>query len=878
MTIVAANWVGENTSTMGTGPLALSGAISTFCPFSILPDGSEVYYTLQEGFNRETGIGVVSNGTLTRNVQATLVAGVYTETDIPISLVGNGQVFAVINADFMTRIYNFSLDVADRVSAAAASAKAAADSAELANDYETQSAHNAEDAAASALSASDSKVSANASKNAAASSATAAANSQADAIDSKNAASASQADALASKNSAKTSETNSKASETASAQSATNASNSAAAALASQNAAKTSEDNAAVSRTGAGQSALAAKSSENNAKTSETNSSTSEANAKTSETNAANSATAAANSAALAQQYQPNTALQLFTTFVNATTGNTINDNLADGVYPVTADSPGAPLAVTGKVWVTHRGTACQQTWESQVTAGTVNYGRKFFRTGLDDGAGGITWGAWREHVFMELNGITKVLRGVDSTFTLGADGATPLDAVSLRQMQQAIAAVSSSGGINGVMSTFIGSVEWWQGSAANIPTGYVAPSGQLSLRTDYPEIWSLIDAGALSSTTDSIWNSDVAQRGKFSTGTVTTGANANFRWPDLNGAVSGTPTGVFLRGAYTGPDFIGSPGLMRGPAAPNIKGSITTDLNGKAWLPFSTPSGAFYADDAHTTTGTFNPNSGTYVTTGAQYDRLILDASRSSVVYGDGYTEIRPASVVGTWIMRAKGTFSAQTSFSVMTSSAALIPNSTQLGGAVRSTYTYGTTEIGVNMKSKVITNASAVTKKTMELSVDGATGVVEVDDAGNILVGGGIQMVGGTITQSGQINFSSPANAIQSLLNMGITGNYGRVVIPISKTQAWCMQTGTYVISFNISGEATLSFPTTFASVNTFVCSNGDANVPGDGYVDSLDSWNLTNSGTNIRNRRITGGGNVIWVTGAYRVNWVATGLINI
>ena len=136
MTIVAANWVGENTSTVGTGPLALSGAISTFCPFSVLPDGSEVYYTLQEGFNRETGIGVVSNGTLTRKVQATLVAGVYTKTYIPISLSGNGQVFAVINADFMTRIYNFSLDVADSVSAAAASAASALASQNAAKTYE----------------------------------------------------------------------------------------------------------------------------------------------------------------------------------------------------------------------------------------------------------------------------------------------------------------------------------------------------------------------------------------------------------------------------------------------------------------------------------------------------------------------------------------------------------------------------------------------------------------------------------------------------------------------------------------------------------------------------------------------------------------------
>ena len=439
MTIVAANWVGENTSTIGTGPLALSGAISTFCPFSVLPDGSEVYYTLQEGFNRETGIGVVSNGTLTRKVQATLVAGVYTETDIPISLSGNGQVFAVINADFMTRIYNFSLDVADSVSAAAASAKSSSDSASLANDYKAQSAQSAENAAASAQSASDSKDDATASKNAAAASASDAASSQSDALASKNAAASSQADALASKNAAKTSETNSKNSETASAQSATNASNSAASALASQNAAKTSENNASASKTAAKTSETNSKTSETNAKTSEINSKTSETNAKTSETNAANSAAAAANSAALAIQYQPNTALQLFTTYVNATAGNTMNNNLADGVYPVTSDSTGAPLAVDGKVWVTHRGTSCQQTWESQAAAGTVNYGRKFFRTGVDNGSGGITWGSWQEHVFMSSTGITKVLRGVDSTFTLGANATSAMHAVTKQQLDKEI-------------------------------------------------------------------------------------------------------------------------------------------------------------------------------------------------------------------------------------------------------------------------------------------------------------------------------------------------------------------------------------------------------------------------------------------------------
>lgn len=598
MTIVAANWVGESTSTVGTGPLALSGAISTFCPFSVLPDGSEVYYTLQEGFNRETGIGVVSNGTLTRKVQATLVAGVYARTDIPISLSGNGQVFAVINADFMTRIYNFSLNVADSVSAAAASAKSSSDSASLANDYKTQSAQSAKNASASAQSASDSKADATASKNAAAGSATAASNSQSAALASQNAAKTSETNS-------KNSETNAKASETAannfaksSGSAATNSQNSATAAKASQDAAKVSETNSKTSETNSKNSENAAAASQTDAANSKAAAAASQSDAANSETAAANSATAAAASAELARQYQPNTALQLFTKFVNATDGNTMNDNLADGVYSATADSPGAPLAVDGKVWVTHRVTACHQTWESRVAAGAVNYGRKFFRTGVDNGSGRIIWGDWREHVFMDLNGIAKVLRGVDSTFTLGAIATNSMHAVGLQQVKNLI------------------------------------------------------------------------------------------------------------------------------PADSTVAGAL----------------------------------------------------------------------------QRSGGTMS------------------------------------------------------------------------------GGIVMGGNTITQSGKINFSSPSNARQTLLNMGVMGSPERLVIPISNTQAWCMQSGTIILNFNSSGEATLSYPMAFATLNTFVCMNGDANVTGGDYVDSLVPFITKSYETSLRNRRITGGGIVTCIIGIYRVNWVATGLINI
>ena len=126
-----------------------------------------------------------------------------------------------------------------------------------------------------------------------------------------------------------------------------------------------------------------------------------------------------------------------------------MNNNLMDGVYQVTADSPGAPLAVDGKVWVTHRGTNIQQTWESQSAAGSVTYGRKFFRTGVNNGSGGITWGDWREHVFMDLNGIAKVLRGVDSSF----DANGPISSINTLTSMPANDTVTEGGRVHSAIN-----------------------------------------------------------------------------------------------------------------------------------------------------------------------------------------------------------------------------------------------------------------------------------------------------------------------------------------------------------------------------------------------------------------------------------------
>lgn len=156
MTINAANWVGEYTVTTGTGPIALAGAVRGFARFNVMGDG-QVYYVIQDGLVKETGLGTLTGDTLERTtIHATIDAnGVYSQTPVPIDLSGNAQVYGIVNAEFMKTLYDSSQTVFNAVTevtdaaAAAEAAKVAAESA--AQDAET-SANNAANSAASAAS------------------------------------------------------------------------------------------------------------------------------------------------------------------------------------------------------------------------------------------------------------------------------------------------------------------------------------------------------------------------------------------------------------------------------------------------------------------------------------------------------------------------------------------------------------------------------------------------------------------------------------------------------------------------------------------------------------------------------------------------------
>lgn len=494
-----------------------------------------------------------------------------------------------------------------------------------------------------------------------------------------------------------------------------------------------------------------------------------------------------------------------------------------------------------------------------------------------------VAYGSW---IPMALGGVNSTITGLTAlagSLRLGADGSNPADATTLRQMQQAIAAVSSSGGINGVMSTFIGDVSWWAGDATLLPTGYVMPSGQLDKRSDYPEVWALIDAGVLRSTTEASWNdANATARGVFTKGTITSGANANFRWPDLNGGVSGSIGGLFLRGP-NGPSDAGAIGVTRVNAAPNIKGlsayTYQNDGNKPVRL-FDIATGGFtLTNPDNRARWPVNLSANTNPTTDTSPYQLEFDASRTqspnsaaNAAYGrNGATEVRPNSVSGYWIMRAKGTFSAQTNFGVFVGDAAAPGNGvTKNGGLVRSVYQVANKDYATaELRAQVAGGATPKRFAAIDVGDDtGAKAIWGFGDTGDLVVPGNSLLVGRPV------DFTTVTSARQSLTNMGLTVNDdaagGTINLPISATQVVRIRSGSSVVTTGADGIANIVFGTStpFATAPKVFVSNGDSRqgmLTLGADIASTVSVNVKASlGTTPAQQTL-------------RVNWIAIGTVN-
>ncbi len=115
-----------------------------------------------------------------------------------------------------------------------------------------------------------------------------------------------------------------------------------------------------------------------------------------------------------------------------------------------------------------------------------------------------------------------------------------------------------------------VGSIQPWGVSRATLPAGWIARDGQLLNRADWPDLWALVSASAV---TDAVWlASPYTSRGKYSSGDGST----TFRMPDTNGkAADGlTIAAMYLRG--DGKSSAGTAGLH---VADQFQGFMLGDL-----------------------------------------------------------------------------------------------------------------------------------------------------------------------------------------------------------------------------------------------------------------------------------------------------------
>ena len=132
-------------------------------------------------------------------------------------------------------------------------------------------------------------------------------------------------------------------------------------------------------------------------------------------------------------------------------------------------------------------------------------------------------------------------LNGLKHNIVQAADASDNMGSVTLRQLNAKFAQGSgSSSGTTHVVSDYIGAIQWFNGSRAAIPVGYVPADGQLLNRTDYPELWDTLSRSLLNIVSDKEWLNTPDKRASFSSGNGST----TFRVPDINGKQSGSLKG----------------------------------------------------------------------------------------------------------------------------------------------------------------------------------------------------------------------------------------------------------------------------------------------------------------------------------------------
>jgi hypothetical protein len=382
----------------------------------------------------------------------------------------------------------------------------------------------------------------------------------------------------------------------------------------------------------------------------------------------------------------------------------------------------------------------------------------------------GSTWTTWRKQANSGINDDITSMTGLTGSLKLGGDGVGDYDAVTMRQLN------ASSGGsgptMNGVVNNFVGAVEWWNGSRAKIPAGYVAADGQVLSRLLYPEIAAAIDSGAVNNVTEALWidsgdiSRSTAWRTSYSKGGALGTAPGNvtpdawFRVPDLNGATANAIKHLFLSGS-SGAPAEPTMGQVWAQSSPEISGAFVTSTSNR---DAGSANGAFHIVSLDT--------GGTWNSSGAdRSDAIGFNASWSNKTYGRGSQyqttaggaavqgnttnigDLYPNHAVGIWIIRVSASFqAANTNFSVIAGNTALPSNNTSIkGGQIISDYQVaGVSECKAMLQAVGTVGTAYSARITVSNKTRNNTANFDMRDDGSMNVPGTLTSVGLNVTGS--------------------------------------------------------------------------------------------------------------------------------
>lgn len=220
-----------------------------------------------------------------------------------------------------------------------------------------------------------------------------------------------------------------------------------------------------------------------------------------------------------------------------------------------------------------------------------------------------------------------------------------------------------------------LGTPIWHNGTRLTIDDGYASYDGQLLNRADFPTLWAKVQSKFVV-INDTDWLSDPKKRAAYSSGDGET----TFRMPDLNGFLSDSIKGLFLRGDGNG--SIAGETIYQ---ATILKDAIRDIQGTTPWKSYLGESGGAYTKST-SVTGAFvsgTRTTGGHTLSGSSWNSVSssshapMEFKASNVVPTAG--ENRPVSAVGIWICRV----SAGTAEQVLPNTAPSLTGGNTWGGS---------------------------------------------------------------------------------------------------------------------------------------------------------------------------------------------------